>query len=237
MGKIIKNVILILLLVTLGFSTASLAYLHFFALGDRDLSGTWTTELDMTEQAAVTALSWLQDIEAVSVTLEDVESCMQNLTIQVDLILDQTSNSGGTFECNVCPENYDACSQAAYEAFAQVFQELLGERLHMAGYTGSTDGETMEALVNETFGMSTAAYLMSYAPALLPSLEELQALYDGRGTYEVTEDILVRQFDGDAAIRSERFIRKDTVLILSEETGPAADSLYSSHYPMMYTLR
>ncbi|MBD5500388.1 MAG: hypothetical protein HDR10_04150, partial [Lachnospiraceae bacterium] len=99
MGKIIKNVILTLLLLTLSISTALLAYLHFFASDDKELSGEWTAELDMTQQAAVTALSWLQEIEAVSVSLEDMESYMQDLNIQVNLTLEQTGSAEGTFCC------------------------------------------------------------------------------------------------------------------------------------------
>ena len=97
MGKAIKNVVLILLLLTLSISTVFLTYLHFFTSDDKEISGEWTTELPMTERAAVTALSWLQEIEAVSVSLEEMESYMQGLTIQVDLILEQTGRSAGTF--------------------------------------------------------------------------------------------------------------------------------------------
>ena len=73
----------------------------------------------------------------------------------------------------------------------------------MAGYTGGTDGESIEALVNETFGMSTVAYLTPCGPALLPSLEELQAQYDGSGTYTALEGVLTRQFEagGPGAVR------------------------------------
>mgnify|MGYP006922429502 CR=1 FL=1 len=46
-------------------------------------------ELDMTEQAAMTALAWLQDIEAVPVSLEDMGAYMQNLTVQVRLNMKQ----------------------------------------------------------------------------------------------------------------------------------------------------
>ena len=168
MKKIIKNVIFILLLLTLSASTALLTYLHFFTSDEKELSGEWTANLDMTQQAAVTALSWLQDIEAVSVSLEDMESYMQDLTIQVNLTLEQTANSEGTFHCNVLPESYDACNQAAYEAFAMAFQELLAKRLRMAGYTGSTDKEAMEALVTETFGMSRVSSLC-YTHLTLPT--------------------------------------------------------------------
>lgn len=226
MRKTMKNTIFILLLLILSVSTALLIYLHFFASNDNDLSGEWTAELDMTEQAAVTALSWLQDIEAVSISLEDMEVYMQDLTIQVNLTLEQTARSEGTFRCNILPESYDACNQAAYEAFAVAFRELVAERLRMAGYTGGTDEEAVEALVTETFGMPTVAYLMSCGPALLPSMEELQAQYDGSGTYEAEEGILIRQFDAGASVttKAESYIRKDSILILSD------------HYPMIYTL-
>lgn len=224
--KIMKNTIFVILLLILSISTALLIYLHFFAVNDNDLSGEWTAELDMTEQAAVTALDWLQDIEAVSISLEDMESYMQDLTIQVNLTLEQTARSEGTFHCNILPKSYDACNQAAYEAFAVAFRELAAERLRMAGYTGGMDEESVEALVTETFGMSTVAYLMSCGPALLPSMEELQAQYDGSGTYEAAEGILTRQFDSGASVttKAEGYIRKDSILILSD------------HYPMIYTL-
>lgn len=219
--KNIKYVVFTLLLITLGISTALLVYLHFFASDNEDLSGEWTAELDMTEQAAVAAYSWLQDIEAVSVTIEDIESYMQDLTIQVNLTLEQTARSEGTFHCIVSPESYDACEKAAYEAFAFVFQELLAERLHMAGYIDSADSEDIEALVTETFGMSTVSYLKSCGPALLPSLEDLQTRYDGSGTYEVAEGILTRQFDAGQPddTKAEYYISNDYYLILSEDTS------------------
>ena len=239
MRKTIKNAVIILLLFTLSVSTALLTYLHFFAEDDRELSGEWTTDLDMTEYAAVTALSWLQDIEGVSVSLEDMGSYMPELTIQVNLTLEQTERSAGTFRCSVSQEKYDACKQAAYEAFATAFQELLAERLRMAGYTDSTDEEAIEELVNETFGMSTVSYLMSCGPELLPSLEELQAAYDGSGTYEAADGILTRQFESGqgASTRVEYYIRQDDVLILSEEIGSVTAGFSADDHPVMYTLK
>lgn len=239
MTKSIKSAVFILLLLTLSASTAFLTYLHFFASDDKELTGEWTTDLDMTEHAAVTALSWLQEIEGVSVSLEDMDSYMQELTIQVNLTLEQTERSAGTFQCNVSPESYDACKQAAYEAFAAAFQELLVERLRMAGYTGSMDEEAIEELVTEIFGMSTDSYLMSYGPDLLPSLEDLQAQYDGSGTYETAEDILTRQFETGqgATTRVESYIRQDAILVLSEEIGSVPAGFSADDYPVMYTLK
>lgn len=238
MRKTIKNAVFILLLLTLSVSTALLAYLHFFASEEEELSGEWSAELDMTEQVAVTALGWLQDIEGVSVSLEDMDLYIPELTIQVSLILEQTERSGGTFHCNISQESYDACRQAAYEAFAMAFQDLLAKRLRMAGYTGSMDEEAIEGLVTETFGMSTDSYLMSYGPDLLPSLEDLQAEYGGSGTYEAADGILTRQFEADGFVitKAEYYIRKDSKLILSEETDSAPAGLFSDHYPMIYTL-
>ena len=240
MRKTIKNAVFILLLLTLSASTAILAYLHFFASDDKELSGEWTANLDMTEHAAVTALGWLQEIEGVSASLEDMESYMHELTIQVNLTMEQTGRSAGNFQCNVSQESYDACRQAAYEAFAAEFQELLAERLRMAGYTGSMDEEAIEGLVTGTFGMSTDSYLMSCGPELLPSLEDLQAVYEGSGTYEVSGDILFRWFeeDGGTVLRTEYFIREDSYLILPEGDGSvASDHLKTDFDPVIYTLK
>lgn len=237
MRNFAKNILLALLFLALSVFIAVLLYIHFWGPDDRNLSGEWTTELNMTTQAAVTAFIWLQDIEAVSVSLEDMEACMQNLTITVNMTMEQTGQVEGTFRCNINPESYDACTQAAYEAYATAFRKLLAERLDMAGYTGGTDEETVEALVTETFGMSTVSYLKSCAPALLPPLEELQAVYDGSGTYKTEEGILVRQFDEKEADaeKAEYYIRKDSYLILSGEVETEISD--SDQYPVIYTLR
>ncbi|MCM1538377.1 MAG: hypothetical protein NC254_08265 [bacterium] len=249
MKKALKNTILILLFLTLSTSTALLAYLHFFSpeaeeyARDQDLSGEWTTDLDMTQRAAVTALSWLQEVEGVSVSLEDMAFYMQDLTVRVSLTLEQSARAEnaaeGTFRCYVLPESYDACRQSAYEAFAMAFRELVAERLLMAGYKGGTDEDDLEALVTETFGMSTVSYLMAYAPALLPSLEELQAQYDGSGSYEAAEGVLTRRSDtgGTDAERVESYIRKGGTLILSGETDSAGAGLFSDQDAVIYTLQ
>ncbi len=238
MGRIIKNTIFTLVFLTLSASTAILAYLHFTASKDEDISGEWTAYLDMTEQASAIAYSWLQDIEAVSVSLEDMESYMQDLTVSVHLTLDAAKPSEGTFRCIVLPESYDACEQAAYEAFAQAFQALLAERLRMAGYEGDMDPGAIEALVTETFGMPTVSYLMSCGPALLPSLEDLQIQYDCSGAYEAEGGVLVRQIEAGGLVtaREEHYIREDSRLILFEETDSSASGLISNPFPMIYTL-
>ena len=216
MEKDKKNIILLLLILILSISTAFLVYLHFFKSDDSSLSGEWTAELDLTEQAAVEAFIWLRDIEAVSVSLEDVESCMRKLAVQVDLNLEATTDFEGAFRCSILPESYDECERAAYEAFAAVFRELLTERLRMADYTGGTDKEDLESLVTETFGMSTVSYLMTFGPALLPSLEDLQAQYDGSGTYGAAEGIMTWQYD-NGTTKTENYIWEDLSLVLSGE--------------------
>lgn len=236
--KIMKNATVTFLLLMSVLFLILLAYSYFLAAGGRNFSGEWTADLDMTEQAAVTALDWLQDIEGISVSLADMEPYMQKLTIQVNLSMEQTARFKGTFHCHIQPDSYEACNQAAYEAFAMSFREFLGERLRMSGYEGDTGQEAVEALVTETFGMSTVSYLMSCGPALLPSLEELQAQYDGSGTYEVTEDVFVRQFEtgGENASKEECYLRKADNLILTKEADSAALGSFFMHYPVIYTL-
>lgn len=235
MRKTMKFIVFAILFPALIISTALLAYLHFFAANDKNLSGGWTASLDMTGQTAATAFAWLQDIEAVSVSMQDMEAYMQGLGVGIQLTFEQSDRTAGTFRCNVMPESYEACNQAAYEAFASAFRKLLAERLRKSGYAGGTDEEAVEALVTETFGMSTVSYLKSCAPRLLPSLEELQAQYDGSGTYQTAGDILTRQYDDSRAvvIRMERYIQKDGCLILLGESD-AAPQGQPGNYPVIY---
>lgn len=236
MKKIMNSIVYVILLPALIISTALLTYLHFFASNDNNLSGEWIATINMTEQVSFTALDWLQDIEAVSVSIQDMESHMQDLTIELHMTFEQTARSEGTFQCNILPESYEACKQTAYEEFASIFRELLAKRLDMSGYAGNTDDENVEALVTETFGMSTVSYLMSYAPDLLPSLEDLQAQFDGSGTYQTAQNILTRQFE-NGTVTTEYYIRKDFSLILSEAADSVSLGYFSDHYPIQYTLR
>ncbi len=235
MRRAARNMAIALLYLTLFSLLLLMVYLHFFAPEDRDISGEWTAQIDMTGQAAVTAYIWLQDIEAVSVSLKDVESGMGELTVQVDMALERTDRSTGTFRCNIAPESYENCEQAAYEAYAALFRELVAERLRMSGYAGDTGAEAVEALVSESFGMSTVDYLRSCTPALLPPLEELQARYDGSGTYETAEGVLIRQFEAGSSVqtKAERYIRDESELILTGEEGAE----YSDGYPVIYILK
>lgn len=234
MRKTTKNVALILLFLTLSVLLGLMIYLYFFASKNEDISGQWTAETDMTKQAALTAFCWLQDIEGVSLSMEEAESRMGELTIEVNMTLEQTDRSEGTFRCYVAPESYEECQRAAYEAFAALFSELTAERLRMAGYTGDVGTEAVEELVTESFGMPTVSYLMTCAPALLPSLEELQEEYDGSGTYRTADGVLTRQFEtGSAAYtRTEGYIRRESDLILTQ----APDAEDYDHYPIIYQL-
>lgn len=239
MKKVIKYTVIILLLLSLSASTAYLAYLHYFAPHYDNLSGQWTARVDMSGHATSAALAWLQDIEAVSPSWQDMEAYMQDLEIQVELKMEQTADTQGTFRCRVSPESYEACNQAAYEGFAAAFRDLAAERLRMAGYTGSMDQEAMEALVAETFGMPTVSYLMNCVPALLPSLEELQAGYDGSGTYEAVEGVLTRQYEDELPVaeKTERYILTGTGLVLSREPDSDSAGLLLDRYPLAYTLK
>lgn len=237
MRKFLRSVIFTLVLLSLCALNAFLIYLYFFGSKEQDLTGEWAADLDMSEQAAVTAYIWLQDIEGVSVSLEEIESRMPELTVEVNMQLEQTAQAEGTFQCMIDQESYDACDQAAYEAFAAAFRELTAERLRMAGYEGGTEEEAVEALAAEAFGMPTVSYLRTCASALLPSLEELQAAYDGSGTYETAEGVLIREFGEEkgAVTKLESYIREEEhlILIAGSETE---DSGFDDH-PVIYTLK
>lgn len=183
--NILKRILLLLLFLTLVGVNLFLVYIHFLTPGDRScveeesaqpdgIPGEWFAELSMTDWAVEAGLGWLQEIEAVSVTSEDLESRMKDLTVRFDLTPEQIGLLGGSLRWSVSSESYESCEQKAYEAFAGVFRELVAKRLRMEGYTGSVDEDVIEALVEETFGMSTVSYLRSCGLSLLPPEEELQ---------------------------------------------------------------
>lgn len=237
--KTVSGTLCGLLLLTVGVACAFWIYTRFLASGGGNVSGEWTASLDMTEYAAAAALCWLQEIEGASPSLDEVSTSMPDLAIQVNLTLKRTSRIGGQFSSSLTPESYETCSQAAYEALAELFREITAKRLRMAGYGDGADAESVEALAAEAFGMSTVSYLMEKGPALLPALEKLQAQYDGSGIYEVKDDILARRFEGGDPddIRAERYIRKGSLLILSKYAGADGQEGFFGQYPIIYEKR
>ena len=57
---------------------------------------------------------------------------------------------------------------------------------------------------------------MNFGPALLPSLEDLQAQYDGSGTYEAAEGILTWRYENGTA-KTDNYVWEDSSLVLSGE--------------------
>ena len=57
---------------------------------------------------------------------------------------------------------------------------------------------------------------MTCGPALLPSLEDLQAQYDGSGTYEAAEGILTWRYD-NGITKTENYVWENSSLVLSGE--------------------
>ena len=112
MRKILNVVVLAVLLPALLIATVLLTYLHFFAPGDKNLSGKWTASLDMTDHAAVAAIGWLQDIEGIDIegiaaSMQEMENAVQDFTVEVTITFEETARSEGTFEACVIPESYE----------------------------------------------------------------------------------------------------------------------------------
>ena len=58
MRRFMKKTIIALLVLSLGIVAVLMAYRICGAAGDRDLSGEWTAQLDMSGQAAAMAYGW-----------------------------------------------------------------------------------------------------------------------------------------------------------------------------------
>lgn len=151
------------------------------------LSGEWTRSVDVSDRIVANAENWLEDVEGVTVTVEDLKETFGSLTIEV--VERYVSDDAGYMVCQreVSKESYDACSLKAYEGMKKAFEGIIYTRLLAAGISTDEIEMDIQELYEEVIGMSMEEYLYQYGPVLVPSYEELSKEFTGAERKQVEE--------------------------------------------------
>lgn len=178
-GRGHKLVVLLLLLVVFLLAAISCALaLRIYKGPNTSPVGRWRMYVDLTETARVRANGWLQRAELG----ERVDAADALPPIRVGVLLELTPDGGWRRE--VEENSLEAAEKEAEDALAAALRELLLLRIADAGRAAGTP-EDAETRFQKAIGMSSAQYLESYGPRLLPTPDELRESYEGSGSYEI----------------------------------------------------
>lgn len=162
-------VILIILLIAALTVLGAKAYLQYRTLDS--IEGTHEEYVDITESVAAGAEEWLEDVEGVTVTVQDISECMGELKITVvtECTLDSYDNL--TVTRQVDRTSYDECRDQAYAGVSEYYKNIIRQRLSAAGI--NAENADIDAITEEATGMDVEEFVEQSLPDLFPDYEAL----------------------------------------------------------------
>lgn len=176
--KKVLRILCILLLIALGIMTGFLAERFRPRIEPMDaLVGEWVNQIDITETVAANAEIWLEDIEGVTVTTQEVKYLMGSLTVESTEAYSIDESGNAVCVRRISEESYTSCAEQAYAGMATAFEYYIKKRFEMAGMELTEEDLSVADLFSELFGMSMEEYLDLYAPDIMPTYMELNSCY------------------------------------------------------------
>ena len=133
----------------------------------------WIRKVDLTESVT----EGIEDYIRLARLGDEID--VKNIvpSSKYDVIL--AFKSKGEFDEALDQASYEECESLAYSAFEEAVTELVKNRLEASGHTGDPSD-----LITETLGCDLTTYLKENAPAILPSLDELNSATERSGRAE-----------------------------------------------------
>ena len=132
--------------------------------------------VSMTEEVSARALVWLNEIDDINLSFDDVKECMGNLNIEIKYSPTETK---GIYTQEIVPGCYEQCESGAKAGLEKAYKLAVMNRLQLAGYSEPCTDETVENLMKSTFGLSVSEYISQCDISILPTEDELKAKYSG----------------------------------------------------------
>lgn len=205
-------IIIIILLLTILGAGGLFVYSRFFK-EDVAHIGKWNRNIDMTGYVQAQMNDWFG--EAALGKEIDFGETKVYITVNLEL------GNDGKFTESIDEASVAAAQEIATQIAAVGLSDFLEKRLEAAGTSSSGVGKTPDELVEEALGMNSVDYLKQFGPSLLPTADELKAIYNVSGTYEVKEGCIKRAITGKSIC--EKYVVTGDYLMLMEETEDIFD--------------
>lgn len=130
--------------------------------------------VSMTEEASARAFVWLNKIDYMELSYEDVVSIMGQFNLE---IIKTPTKEKGVYTYALADNAYEYCQNQAQVGFERAYKQVIKNRIEKTGYEGEISDETVERLMLETFGMTVSDYLKQCDVKLLPAEDEINEKY------------------------------------------------------------
>ena len=194
--------IIILTLIILIMGTFG-AYYYFFN-NRRILTGSWKQKVTITD----TVIGNMEDYLSEATFGKDIDPSEYVDDISIELTL--RLNKDGSYEITLEDEDVDDCRAKACDALNEAMKELILKRLEISELS---EGEDVDALIEETIGMSLSDYLNEYGPELLPETEELKLEYCESGSFTADRNYIYLT-GGDSVSEPCSYLVSDSALAI-----------------------
>lgn len=180
-----------------------------FVYKDTSYVGKWTRQVDITE--------FVTDVMDVWLDKAIVGDLAEYGDERVYICINLTMNSNGSWSESVDTASYERAKLQAQHVAAVGLTSFLEKRLESAEVTPESVDKTVEELIQEAIGMSAEEYIAQYGPQLLPTMEDLNAVYSHSGSYAVEKGILARTGYGSKTLY-EIYSVQDNFLLISAKS-------------------
>ncbi len=133
--------------------------------------------VSMSEEAAARAYIWLNQMEDMPLSYEEIKEMMGD--IRLELILTPTGEKGRYMRA-LADGTFEDCQEKAQAGLEKAYREVAGYRFFAAGY----EGDILDDMMQEVYGVSVSEYLSYCKVQLIPTLVELTEMYSGEVTNE-----------------------------------------------------
>lgn len=137
--------------------------------------------VSMTDEASARAYVWLNEIDDMPLSFDDVKECMGDFNLEIVLT---PTEERGTYVQSLADGSYEYVENQAKTGFEKAYRLVVISRLKDSGVEGECTDETVDELMSKTFGVTVAEYLDSCEVELIPSKEKLESMYSGEVTNE-----------------------------------------------------
>lgn len=176
-GLIVTVIILVIIILAL----VSAGLFYYYLNNPRLIKGSWDRKIDVTDEVTNNISAYIS--EATFGKDIDPSQYVDEIAIGILFVIDED----GSYSIRVSEEDYNMALDKANNAMKSAITDLLIRRMEISQIESK---KSIDELVEASIGISLDEYIASYAPKLLPSIEELNAKYAQKGTYTVNKDII-----------------------------------------------
>ena len=201
-------IIILLIFLIIGMATAGV--LLFLYGKTQMINGEWERKIDVTDTVRENIREYISEASL------DEEINIDDYLNSIEIESRLTITKEGSMKEGISYESYYDANEQAYDALEKIVIKLLESRIK-SNYI-ETD-KSMDELVNETVGTDLRQYLTAHGPKLMPTIEELEAIYGTDATYTADREKMIISIAGSEDENCDYAITNGMLVIDKKEGG------------------